>query len=205
MTVSIPRLPGHGTNGADFLATGWRDWLRACTDSMLELGTDHQPVHLVGFSMGGLLAIILASRLPVGRLALIAPPIRNRDRRLPFTPLVGLFISRSRREILQPLPEDPGERLLAREYRGSRYPRQVAGILALRRLARRALPLVRADTLTIAARHDPYVPPSVIPFVESRLAAARTHHLVVEGGHRAPLEGIERGLVRDEIVRWLVG
>ena len=94
MTVSIPRLPGHGTDGSDFLQTGWRDWLRACTDEMLELCARHRPVSLVGFSMGSLLALILAARFPVARLALLAPPIRSRDPRLPFTPLLALFFRR---------------------------------------------------------------------------------------------------------------
>jgi carboxylesterase len=205
MTVSIPRLPGHGTDGGDFLRTGWRDWLRACTDAMMELRAEHAPVSIVGFSMGGLLALVLASRFPVERLALLAPPILTHDPRLPFTPLLGLFITRRRRRIVEPLPEDPEEATLAREYRGFRYPRQIAGILALRRLARRGLPLVSADTLTITAREDPYVPASVITNIESRLAAVRTRHLVVDGGHRSLLEGDAKEQVRTAVAGWLTG
>jgi carboxylesterase len=204
MTVSIPRLPGHGTDGADFLRTGWRDWLRACTDAMLELSAGHEPVSLVGFSMGSLLALVLAARFPVARLVLLAPPIRSRDPRLPFTPLLALFVRRRRRELAEPLPDDPEEARLAREYRGWRYPRQIAGILPLARAARRGLPLVRAGTLTVVARQDAYVDPSVIGYIETRIAAREKRHLVVEGGHRSLLEGSAREAVRDEVVRWLV-
>jgi carboxylesterase len=203
--VSIPRLPGHGTNGRDFMESGWRDWLRASIDAYLELAASHPRVHIVGFSMGGLLAILLAARFPVKSLALLAPPVRTHDPRLPFTPLLGLFIRRVEREMAEELPVDPEEALLQREYRGYRYPAQAAGILTLGRLARRALPRVRADTLTIVARHDAYVPESVIPLIEGRIAAGRRRHLVLEGGHRSLLEGIEKERVRDEVVRWLVG
>ncbi len=205
LTVSIPRLPGHGTNGADFLQTGWRDWLRACADEYLDLGARHDPVSIVGFSMGGLLGILLAARFPVRSLALLAPPIRTRDPRLPFTPLLGFFIRRVRREILEELPADAEEALLLREYRGYRYPAQAAGILTLGRLARRALPRVSAHTLTIVARNDAFVPVSVIPLIEGGIAAARKRHLVLEGGHRSLLEGIGKEQVRDEVVRWLLG
>lgn len=205
LTVSIPRLPGHGTNGEDFLTTCWRDWLRHCVDAYLDLAARHDPVSLVGFSMGGLLAIVLAARFPVKSLALLAPPIRTRDPRLPFTPLLGLLIRRARRELVEELPADAEEALLAREYRGYRYPAQTAGILRLRRLARRALPLVSADTLTIVARHDAYVPVSAIDFIEGKIAARRTRHLVLEGGHRSLIEGTGKEQVRDEVVRWLVG
>jgi carboxylesterase len=205
LTVSIPRLPGHGTNGSDFLRTGWRDWLRACTDEYLDLGARHDPVSIVGFSMGGLLGILLAARFPVKSLALLAPPLRTHDPRLPFMPLLGLFIGRVRREILEALPADAEEALLLREYRGYRYPAQTAGILTLGRLARRALPHVSADTLTIVARHDAYVPVSVIPLIEERIAAPSKRHLVLEGGHRSLLEGSGKEQVRDEVVRWLRG
>jgi carboxylesterase len=205
LTVSIPRLPGHGTNGADFLKTGWRDWLRRCVDEYLELGARYDPLSLVGFSMGGLLAILLAARFPVKSLALLAPPVRTHDPRLPFTPLVGLLVRRARREIVEEPPADPEEALLMREYRGYRYPAQTAGILTLRRLARRALPLVSADTLTIVARHDAYVPVSVIDLIEGKIAARSKRHLVLEGGHRSLLEGSGEEQVRDEVVRWLRG
>ena len=174
-------------------------------DEYLDLGARHDPLSIVGFSMGGLLAILLAARFPVKSLALLAPPLRTHDPRLPFTPLLGLFIGRARREIFEELPADAEEALLMREYRGYRYPAQTAGILTLGRLARRALPRVSADTLTIVARHDAYVPESVIPLIEGRIAAERRRHLVLEGGHRSLLEGIGKERVRDEVVRWLVG
>ncbi len=203
LAVSIPRLPGHGTGGSDFLRTGWRDWLAACTGAMVDLCARHGQVSVVGFSMGSLIALILACRFPVARLALLAPPVKSRDPRLPFTPLLALFIRRRRREILEPLPEDPEEARLVREYRGYRYPRQLAGIVALARQARRALPRVTAATLTVAARQDPYVDPSVIGYIESRIACGEKRHMLVEGAHRSLLEGSAREAVRDEVVRWL--
>lgn len=203
LAVSIPLLPGHGTDGSDFLRTGWRDWLGACTEAMEGLVARHGRVSVAGFSMGGLIAILLAARFPVARVALLAPPVRSRDPRLPFTPILGLFIRKSRRDIVEPLPDDPEEARLAREYRGYRYPRQLAGIAALARQARRALPLVTAPTLTVVARQDRYVNPSVIGYIETRMASAEKRHLVVEGAHRSLLEGAARRAVQDEVVRWL--
>ena len=36
-TVSIPRLPGHGTNGKDLLAHGSADWIQKAEEAYLEL------------------------------------------------------------------------------------------------------------------------------------------------------------------------
>lgn len=52
-TVSIPRLPGHGTNKEDFLATSWKDWLRRVYDEYLDLSEAYKTVYIGGLSMGG--------------------------------------------------------------------------------------------------------------------------------------------------------
>ena len=64
--VSVPRLPGHGSCRADFLATDEGDWLRRALDAALELRADYGTVHLLGHSMGGLLAALVASALQDG-------------------------------------------------------------------------------------------------------------------------------------------
>jgi carboxylesterase len=90
LAVRIPRLPGHGTNGRDFLATGWRDWLRCGADAYADLHAICPRIHLVGYSMGGSIAVILAARFKVERLVLLAPALRTTNPLLPLSPLLKL-------------------------------------------------------------------------------------------------------------------
>jgi len=56
----VPRMPGHGTVPAGLTEVHWRDWLAATRLAMREararIGPD-RPIHLVGYSNGGALAL----------------------------------------------------------------------------------------------------------------------------------------------------
>jgi carboxylesterase len=204
LSVSIPRLPGHGTNGRDFLQSGWRDWLRASVDAYADLRARCDTVHIVGFSMGGIIAVLLAAQFPVSRLVLLAPALRTRNPILVFTPFIKLFVRRMRwpytpREDFN----DPDYAALAREYWEWRYSGQAASLLHMQRMARRALSKVTADTLTIVGDSDASVPVSVIPLIEEKTSGARKRHLIITKGAHFIVGGKEGGRVAHEVVGWL--
>jgi carboxylesterase len=204
MTVSIPRLPGHGTRGDDFLQTGWRDWLRAAVDAWADITSRCDTVHVVGHSMGGVLAILLASRFPVGRLSLLAPALRASNPLLLLTPLLGLFIRKVRWPITGTRKaSDPDTEVLGREYWSWRFPGRLASFLRLQRMAVQALRHVHADTLVIAGAQDLTVPPSVAAFVEGRIGAATFRSIVFPNGTHQTLAGDDGTRAIDEVVRFL--
>jgi carboxylesterase len=205
LAVSVPRLPGHGTNGRDFMESGWRDWLRTSIDAYLELAASHPRVHVVGFSMGGLLAIILAARLPVARLCLVAPGVRVRNPLLPLAPVLALFMRRMRWMDAVPrgLVDQEDETVLAREYWSWRFGSQSASFLRLQRMGNRLLCRVTADTLVILGGKDPTVPLSAWDFIRARIGSRVLERVVFpESVHQIP-SGVDRGPVADAIARWL--
>ncbi|MBM4346169.1 MAG: alpha/beta fold hydrolase [Deltaproteobacteria bacterium] len=75
-SVACPVLPGHATTVQALDAVGWRDWLHAADLAHQWLADRCRVVHLVGFSMGGLIATLLAERdsdQTARRLVLLAP------------------------------------------------------------------------------------------------------------------------------------
>lgn len=64
LAVELPLLPGHGTSVEDMLATGWEDWSTAAEDVYAELAGRSRRVVVAGLSMGGTLAVWLATRHP---------------------------------------------------------------------------------------------------------------------------------------------
>jgi carboxylesterase len=63
-TVELPRLPGHGTSVADMATTRWSDWSAAADKAYEGLAGRCQTVVVAGLSMGGTLAVWLATRHP---------------------------------------------------------------------------------------------------------------------------------------------
>ena len=60
LTVSVPRLPGHGTTWQEMNRTTWQDWYAEADRALRALQADHDEVFVFGLSMGGTLALRLA-------------------------------------------------------------------------------------------------------------------------------------------------
>lgn len=88
-TVSLPRLPGHGTSWQELNVTSWRDWYDHVDAAYTDLQERCDQVFIAGLSMGGSLALRLAEQHPdVAGLLLVNPALGAAD---PFARLAGLF------------------------------------------------------------------------------------------------------------------
>ena len=91
-TVLCRRLPGHGTSVGDLERTTAEDWYSAAKDACEGLLGRYEDVYVAGLSMGGLLAIKLAAKLPVKKAAFISAPIFVQDKRAPLLAFLRFFI-----------------------------------------------------------------------------------------------------------------
>jgi carboxylesterase len=71
-TVSIPRLPGHGTRWQDLGRTGWEQWYQAAADALAKLHEEHPQVFVMGISLGATLALRLAEQRPAEVAGVVA-------------------------------------------------------------------------------------------------------------------------------------
>jgi carboxylesterase len=98
LSVSLPRLPGHGTSWQDLAGTGWRDWYAEVDAAFGALAGRCEQTFVFGISMGACLALRLAevhgsavrglvlanpSLAPDTRLFLLAPVLKHLIRSLP--------------------------------------------------------------------------------------------------------------------------
>ncbi|AYC30371.1 alpha/beta hydrolase [Paenisporosarcina cavernae] len=70
-TIAVPTLPGHGST---LQLKNWNaeNWLMEAETAYRNLSRDVDRVIVVGFSMGGLIALYLAMRYPVHKLVLLS-------------------------------------------------------------------------------------------------------------------------------------
>lgn len=82
-----PRLPGHGTVPAGLTSAVWEDWMAtarmAAREALTHIGAD-QPLHVVGYSNGGALAMKYALE------AIDNPQLRKPDRVVLLSPMIGV-------------------------------------------------------------------------------------------------------------------
>ncbi|HEX6964326.1 MAG TPA: alpha/beta fold hydrolase [Gemmatimonadaceae bacterium] len=173
--VAAPLLPGHGRTLRAFAASSAEEWLVDARSALTTLRARHAHVGVVGLSMGGALAALLAADDPgVSALVLLAPYLRARPlvrslaRVHRVAGLIAPYVASGddARSI-----HDPVERARALSY-GAATPRLVAELVTLADRARHALPRITVPTLLVQSRDD------------NRLTAATAEHAIALLGAR---------------------
>lgn len=203
--VLAPLLPGHGRSMNAFRNSRADQWVAASRDALREIRERYSTVSVIGLSMGGALALVIAAdSAPIASLTLVAPylemPAHIRIAAAVhwmWSPLVGEINSRNPLSI-----HDPIEREKNLAY-GAVTGRALFELSKVVRRARKALPAVTSPTLVIMSNEDPRVPTGVGEFALKNLGAGDKKLVVTEGaGHIITVDyGRER--VFTEIERWL--
>ncbi|MEX2279543.1 MAG: alpha/beta fold hydrolase [Acidimicrobiia bacterium] len=196
-TVNAPLLAGHARGMADLAAARESDWIEGTIDAIREVG-DHHRIHLVGLSMGGLLAIIAANRCSIATLSTINSPIVFRDWRMRFSRIAH----RLRPEFLWP-PEPPpplDPEVAPFWIHANGFPTIAAAELS--RASRRALrtaPHIEVPSLVIQSRADQTTHPKSGPILRKALGD-KSRLLWLEHSMHNALFDTERDIIRDAVL-----
>ncbi|HET9897128.1 MAG TPA: alpha/beta fold hydrolase [Streptosporangiaceae bacterium] len=94
MTVSLPRLPGHGTTWQEMARTRWEDWYAEVDRAFDELRATTDVIFVMGLSMGACLALRLAELhgSAVGGLVLVNPSVTAESKLFLLAPVLKLVV-----------------------------------------------------------------------------------------------------------------
>lgn len=199
--VTCPRLPGHGTTPEAMLFAGLTEWLGAATNALEALSAARRVV-VIGLSMGGLLGMCLAARLPtrVQGLVLLAPALELRSpqgralRRLRWLP--GLDVKDTWLE--KKTTDIELDEVRAQAPILPRYPlSRVLDLFELAELARHAERRIGCPSLVIGAAHDRVVDTDEVMKLPQRLPFSRGL-LLQRGRHIIPRD-TDRALALTEL------
>lgn len=200
-TVSIPRLPGHGTSRQDFLQTGAKDWLRRSVDAWLDLQLLGLRQSVGGLSMGGIIAAILGASFKPHKIVLAAPALMTTNTLLSWTPFLKYFVKeRAHREVEE--FEDGDLNFLSQEYWSVDLIPQTAELYKLLKLGKKLLPRIDAPTLTIVSEKDRTVPLQVADLIRSTIQSKEKEVIVLKESPHVVVNDCEKERVADSIIQW---
>lgn len=201
-TVSGILLSGHGLGTQELESSRWPDWLRSAEEGLDALSRKCQRIGIVGFSMGGLLALLLAQRHPdkIRGIALLATPL--------FASPVKARLAASlwRLPGVRPLIRRRAKRLEQRPkpWRGDLSPVQ-ATFAQLKWILRRKAALVECPALVVHSKQDRSVPWQNAPALCTLLGSScKATVLLSASGHVLPLD-TERDFVAQIVADFLEG
>jgi len=205
-TVAVPRLPGAGTDLSDLSTTSRNDWIRRSYDAWLDLRSSYERITILGYSMGGLLALKLAMHVTPEKLILLAPALKISKKNWRVIPFLSPFASI--------LPEirtgwEPSSELspqileVGKRYWASIDIRSANQLHRLRNEVRRGLRKIQVPVMAVVSENDKSVSLAVLKILEKRLPSGLARTLIVRNcGHDLP-QGDDKKLIADAVLDWL--
>ena len=204
-SVRAPLLPGHGRSLEAFAASRADDWIDCARQELDALRTRYRSVSIVGQSMGGSLATILAAEAgDVLALVLLAPylsmPTRLR-RAASAHSILGMMAPYLRGGGERSI-RDPAEAARNLAY-GFTTPRLVYELGRVVDLARRAASSVTTSTLVIQSRQDHRIPADAAERAFALFSAPERRLIWTEGNGHIISVDYGREAVFSSVVEWL--
>ncbi len=168
LTVSLPRLPGHGTTWQEMARTRWEDWYAEVDRALADLRGRADEIFVMGLSMGACLALRLAELhgTAISGLVLVNPSVTADTKLFLLAPVLKLVVP-SLKGVGSDIKK-PGVTELAYD----RTPVKAAATLpGLWKVTKRDLGQVSAPVLVFKSTEDHVVGPGSLAVLRERLPA----------------------------------
>jgi carboxylesterase len=200
-TVSVPLLPGHGTRPEDLNGVKWIDWYLYARNKFLELKESCDKVFVCGQSMGGAIALQIASHHSVDGVITLAGAAFLKDWRLKLLPLARHIVPYQHKS---KGPDIRNKELKSEVASYHKYPvKSVDQFLALLEHTRGDLPEVTAPALLMHARKDRTVHFSNLQYIFDHISSQQKEMVVLEKSYHVISIDIEKEIVFNRILSFI--
>lgn len=195
MATYAPLLPGHGyrelaEQRQAFAKLSENDLLSAARQEIEQARQQYRYVNMIGFSMGGAIALTMAAEGRLDSCAVISPALRLPAKAEWLIPLLsGVPFT------LKAPHEEPF--YLPGYYFHHSY--ALHALWQVSRRARKQLPDIRCPVLGIHSQNDTVVPPIVLPLMQQRIPQPIQTHYFNDSGHVMLLDNS-----RDQVINQLI-
>lgn len=200
-TVYNILLTGHGTSLYDMEKATYKDWIKDAEDGYKKLSENYKDISVVGLSMGGLLAIYLASKYKVENVICIAPALITKNKMAYLTPIFMPFLNRFRFRAEREIKE--GEALeYLHEYTGSPT-KTIPHLIKIGNITKKSLKYVRSPILVIQSEKDEAVDNRVPDIIMKEVLSDKKKVLWLKDSRHISTVDVERYILYEEVIKFL--
>jgi carboxylesterase len=184
------RLAGHATQPDDMIRSRWTDWTASVEDGYNLLCGLTDDIFLVGLSMGGILSLLMSTRLKVrGVIAMSTPSHLPTDYPVWLLKFLSRFIKFSPKTRAAP-GSGWFDKAVYKDHiaYGENPVRSAAELKKLILEMRESLPKVTVPVLLMHSRDETYILPDNMEYIYERLVGAsdKTKIYITGSGHVLP-------------------
>lgn len=209
-TVYIQRQPGHGINPEHMSRMRWQDWYAQAVDGYHILSQMCERVYVVGHSMGGLLALLIAAEYPVNGAVIAAAPLAVPDGLMRYGRLIASFKPYTQHPstdafhtMVRAEQERRGEPPSGRVHYAKWSSRAVYELYTLIGVANEHLARVDKPLLLLYATKDQTVPVTDSDIISQKVKSDHVQSCIIEDGEHLIYLDIGRQAAIDATVGFI--
>jgi carboxylesterase len=198
MIVSAPVLTGHGTKPKDLIGVPWTRWVEDSRRVVLELKSQCDELFMIGFSMGGTIALLLSTEFECSGIITLSAPIGIKKPWVRLLPLYRPFIRYWKKRC------DSHSMPLLPEMGYDRYPIEaLSEFLKLLQYVRNHLPRVARPILIMHARGDRVVPTDNADQIYQSVSSSDKKKIILDDPCHMITRGKDQDRIHQEIDRFI--
>lgn len=194
-------LPGHGTTVEELGEVCWREWVAAVTARYDAMAVRHKHVAVMGTSLGGSLALWLATIRPVTTVVSMGAAI-DLHASARWARLASYLRPFQKKRTQGSSIFDPEARRVHPSY-SSMSLRAVAEMYTLISTLKRRLAQITAPLLVLHARQDSVIDPANATYIYENVGSALKKLVWYENSDHIITEDYEREAVATEVIQWV--
>lgn len=205
--VYAPRLKGHGTNPKDLKETSWQDWYLSLSRAIAIATLQYKKVYIVGFSTGGLLALLSTKKcyIEFAGIICINAALHLNDIRMKAVPAVSFWNDIVRafnaqeysKEYVPNSAENPDINY------DKHYIQSIEQLNALMKKTQKNLPKILTPILILQAKNDPVVNPISAYEIYDSIASKRKEIKMLDLDNHVIVKGEKTKELYDSILEFL--
>lgn len=195
--VETPFLAGHGLD-EDLQDVCWTDWIRSAEEALKPMIGKYEELHVIGFSMGSLIAAYLTTKYPVNKLILLSPAIYY----INYNQLFENMAAAIKKKFAGSVSDD------FKRYVAKATNTPLRSVIDFRRLTQQLTPYLQkitVPTLILQGKKDILVEPESADHAYNEIQSDNKKLLFLENSPHIMCHGDESELVNQYVLEFLDG